>query len=161
MKEIGFALSDGYIYKRAPDAMYTYVFYSTVKDYILSIMSNGEITNGMLPYYRDISNVLSEPACRLIEPIVIDYNFIEVESLGTCFDIENKCIVHLPQNLLGSPREYVKYEYKADTLPNPTKLIEGKIHPTGIRRDINVGTTSNLHHHANSRCFDVGYYVVC
>ena len=50
-----------------------------------------------------LTSLLSKPACRLLEPIKIDYNFIEVSD-RFCLDIEEKKFIRNPRRLKESPR---------------------------------------------------------
>ena len=61
---------------------------------------------------------------QLLEPIKIDYNFIEVSD-GFGFDVEGKKFIRNPQRLKGSPRAYVRYAYHEDKIPNAKSFIEG------------------------------------
>ena len=70
-----------------------------------------------------LTTLLSEPACQLLAPIKIDFNFIEVSD-GFCFDIERKTFIRNPKRLKGSPRAYVRYTYHEDEIPNPKSFIE-------------------------------------
>ena len=73
-----------------------------------------------------MTNLLSKSACRIIAPLKINLNYIEVQPFGTCFDIENKRFVIDPDVLKeASPRAFVKYRYSKEKVPNPTYFIEG------------------------------------
>ena len=69
-----------------------------------------------------LTSLLSQPACRLIEPIKLDFNFIEVSD-GYCFDIQRKKFIRSPKTMKGSPRAYVRYDCKKK--PHPAPFIEG------------------------------------
>ena len=55
------------------------------------------------PHVTQLTRLLSEPAWRLIRPIEIDYNFIEVED-QYLFDIAGKRFIKESGLLKGSPR---------------------------------------------------------
>ena len=76
-------------------------------------------------HVHTLTSLLSEPACRLIKPINIDYNFIEVEE-GYCFNIEKKVFELQPKDLKGSPQAFVKYKYIEGEVPRPRRFTEGK-----------------------------------
>lgn len=101
MDQFDYGIFDGSLYMKAPEAKFTYVFCKTVHDFIHSIMGNTEVANVMAHHACQIISLLKVKSCRLIEPIIIDYNFIEVLPRGTCFDIENKSFVKDPKNLKG------------------------------------------------------------
>ena len=117
------ALNTGCIYKKIPEAQYTYVFCCSVKHYLLNIISSVEVADVVLPFIPQITRMLSEPSCRLIMPIKIDYNYIEVSD-GYCSNIENKCFDKNPENLQGSPRAFVRYN--CSNTPYPKIFVEGK-----------------------------------
>ena len=71
----------GRVYKKIPEATYTYIYCTSVKDYLLNLLGNVEVADLIAPHVTQLTTLLSEPACRLIKPIEIDYNFIEVETL--------------------------------------------------------------------------------
>jgi len=88
MNKFEFALFDGSIYKKCPEAVYTYVHTATVHDFIHYAMGNPEIANEIVSFVSVIINLLSEKSCRLISQISIDYNYIEVQLRDWCFNIE-------------------------------------------------------------------------
>ena len=104
------------MYKRIPEAAYSYVYCTTVKKYLLNLLGNAEVADVITPYINQLTNLLSEPACRLIQPIQMDYNFIEVED-EYLFDIANKKFTKDNEKLKGSPRAYVRYSYSEDENP--------------------------------------------
>lgn len=120
-----FGLFDGSVYKKAPEAVYTYVFCASVKVFLLNLLGNSEIAEEIVAFVPTLINLLSEPSCKLIEPIVIDYNFIECLPVGTCFNIILKTFEHNPKTLNGSPRAYVRYSYDENLEPNPELFIQG------------------------------------
>jgi len=101
MDQYHFGLFDGSVYKKAPGAEFTYVHCSSVKDFLHYIMGNIEVADQIAFHINPLVNLLSEKYCRLIKPLVIDFNFIEVLPKGTCFDIEGKKFVARPSNLKG------------------------------------------------------------
>ena len=91
MKSTNFGLHDGCVYKKLDECEYTYIYCTTVKKYLLNLLGNYEIADVITPHISYLNGLLSDSACRLIEPIKIDYSFIEVRD-GYCFDIENEKI---------------------------------------------------------------------
>ena len=114
----------GRVYKKIPEATYTYIYCTSVKDYLLNLLGNVEVADLIAPHVTQLRTLLSEPACRLIKPIEIDYNFIEVEH-QYLFDIAGKRFTKESGSLKGSPRAFIRYEYSASTKPNPAPFIEG------------------------------------
>ena len=46
---------------------------------LTKLVRNVQVVDLIAPHLTQLTTLLSEPACRLIKPIEIDYNFIEVE----------------------------------------------------------------------------------
>ena len=101
MNQFGFGIFDGSIYKKAPDACFTYVHCSSVKDFIHHILGNLEVADQIASYVNPIINLLSQKSCKIIQPISIDYNFIEVQPRGVCFNISRKTFEKDPSDLKG------------------------------------------------------------
>ena len=76
------------------------------------------------PHITQLTSLLFDPACRLLEPIKMDYDFIGVSD-GFCFDIEGKKFIRNPKQMKESPRAYVRYTYHEEKIPNPKSFIEG------------------------------------
>ena len=110
--------------KNIPEAMYTYIHCTSVKDYLLNLLGNVEVADLIAPHVTQLSALLSEPACRLIKLIEIDYNFIEVED-QYLFDIAGKRFIKESGSLKGSPRVFTRYEYSESKKRNPAPFIEG------------------------------------
>ena len=87
MEQRRFGLHDGSVFKLAPDAVSTFVYCSSVNSFVMNLLSNGEVADAVVPYINQVVALLSEPACRIIEPIVIDFNLIECLPSGTVFNI--------------------------------------------------------------------------
>ena len=78
----------GRVYKKIPEATYTYIYCTSVKDYLLNLLGNVEAADVIAPHVTQLRTLLSEPACRLIKPIEIDYNFIEIQFPGSYYKNE-------------------------------------------------------------------------
>ena len=50
-----------------------------MKGYLLNLLGNIEVVDLIAPHVTQLSPLLSEPACRLIKPLKVDFSFIEVE----------------------------------------------------------------------------------
>lgn len=126
MMEIkGYGLFRGKIFKKCEASKYTMVFCSNVKNFLLASLSNPDLAELLTPNIGLVTSLLSEPACRLIKPIKINYNYIEVLPEGCCFDISRKKFVMNPELNGESPRAFVKYTYQEDRCPYPLKFIQG------------------------------------
>ena len=124
MKVYLFDILLGRVYKKIPEATYTYIYCTSVKDYLLNLLGNVEVADLIASHVTQLTTLLSEPACRLIKPIEIDYNFIEVED-QYLFDIAGKRFIKESGSLKGSPRAFIRYEYSESKKPNPAPFIEG------------------------------------
>ena len=101
MEEMNFGLFDGSIYNKPAHSKHTYVFASDVHTFIHHILGNAEVADAIISYVSPIISLLSQKSCRLIRPIQMDYNFIEVLPRGTCFNIRRKCFELDPVDLKG------------------------------------------------------------
>ena len=126
MDQNQFALCNGSVYKMVPEAKYTYIYFGSVNTFLLQSLGNHEIADQIVSNISVLNTLLSQPQCRLIKPIQIDYNFIEVLPRGTCFDIWNKTFVKDPPHLKCSPRAFVRYTLVEGKVPKPKVFIEGK-----------------------------------
>lgn len=126
MTTFSYGLHDGSIFKKVKESKFTYVYFSTIKHFLLKTLGNPEVAEQIHNYVPQLTTFLSEKSCRLIEPILLDFNFIECQPTGYCFNISEKCFQKDPNMLKGSPRAFIKYTYTGD-VPNPKPFIEGKL----------------------------------
>ena len=101
MKACKYALFDGAVYKKAPEAVFTYVYCSSVSDFIHHILGNAEVADQIASFVQPLISLLSVKSCRIIEQMVIDYNYIEVQPKFVCFNIAEKRFVRNPKDLKG------------------------------------------------------------
>ena len=106
MKSNNDGLHDGCIYKKLEECEYIYIYCTSAKNYLLNLLDNFVIADIITPHLTQLTSLLSEPASRLLEPIKVDYSFIEVSD-GFCFDIKGKKFIRNPTRLKGSPRAHV------------------------------------------------------
>lgn len=102
MKQFNYGICDGSIYKKAPDAKYTFVYCCTVHDFIHYILGNQEVADAVAHHAGQLISLLKVKSCRLIKPMKIDFNFIEVLPEGTCFNIAEKSFEKDPKDLNGT-----------------------------------------------------------
>ena len=124
MKSNNYGLHDGCIYKKLEECEYTYIYCTNVKNYFLNLFGNFEIADIITPHITQLTGLLSEPVCQLLEPIKLYFKLVEVSD-EFCFDVEGKKFIKNPKRLKGSPRAYVRYTYHEDKIPNPMPFIEG------------------------------------
>ena len=101
MDSFDYGLFDGHIYKKAPDDKFTFMYCSSVFDFVHFILGNPDVADQIGSQVNPIINLLSVPSCRIIKPIIIHFNFIEVTPKGTCFNIREKCFQVDPVDLKG------------------------------------------------------------
>ena len=124
MKVYLFDILLGRVYKKIPEATSTYNYCTSVKDCLLNLIGNVEVADLIALHVTQLATLISEPACRLIKAIKIDYNFIEVEH-QYLFDIAEKRFIKESGSLKGSPRAFIRYEYNESKKPNPAPFIKG------------------------------------
>ena len=122
MKSNNYGLCDVCIYKKREVWIHIYLLHKC-KNYSLYLLGNFEIANIITPHITQLTNLLSEIACQLLEAIKIDFNFIEVRDQFR-FDTELKKFIRNTKRLKRSPRAHVRYTYRKDKTPNPKLFIE-------------------------------------
>ena len=125
MKQNGYAMYQGHVYRKLERAKFTYIFCGKVKTYLHAILANMEVANMIAPVWGSLNQLLTDPDCQLIRQIKIDYNFIEVLPRGRCFNIEKKRFEFDPVDLEGSPRAFVLYDRAENDIPCPKYFLEG------------------------------------
>ena len=116
----------GRVYKKIPEATYTYIYCTSVKDYSLNLIGNVEVTDliNVTVNVTQLTKLLSEPAWRLIKHAEIDYNFTEVEE-QCLFGIAGKRFIKKSGSLKGSSRAFICYDQSESKKLNPAPFIEG------------------------------------
>ena len=89
LKQKNCAIYNGFVFKKIPESTKTFTYYKTVKSFLLGILSKPNLADVIASNIHQIASLLQEPDCRLIEPIKLDFNFIEVLN-GYFFNIEQK-----------------------------------------------------------------------
>lgn len=86
-----------------------------------------KVADVLTPHISSVTHLLSQPSCRLIQPIKVDTNIIEVLPAGTCFHIAGKRFEHHNSFKRGcTPRAFVKYVYNDSVVPYPMPFVSGK-----------------------------------
>ena len=74
---------------------------------------------------RKVIELLSDPHCELFQPLVIDYDLIEVND-GVCWQVKNQSFVESPieERQVGklSPRAFCVYNPETQTLSTFAKF---------------------------------------
>ena len=111
MKVKGYSLCNGQVFVKIKDSVHTSVYCCSAGDFIHRTLKNAEVANAVACRTEQVIKLLSNPSCRMIDPLKIDFNLIEVLPAGTCFHIAGKRFVKYDK-LTVSPRAFVKYTYK-------------------------------------------------
>ena len=126
MERKRYALCSGNIYKKIKESKYTYVWCCTVERFLDYAMEDENVRSSILSVLNSVTQLLQRASCRLIKQLVIDYNFIEVQPYGTCFNIMKKCFEKDPK-MNGSPRCFIRYEYRKEFVPYPRPFVQGTL----------------------------------
>ena len=124
MKSNNYGIYDECIYRKLEECEHTYIYCTSVKNYLWNLLGNFKIADIITPHITQLTSLLPEPACRLLDPIKIDYNFIKVSD-GFYFDTDGKKFIRKPKRLKGSSRAYVRCTYHEDKISNLKPFIEG------------------------------------
>ena len=120
------ALYRGNIYAKPDEAQLTYVKLMDVTAYLNKLLANNAISEQLIKHFHTIDNILSHPACEIIEQIRFDSNLIEVSN-GVCFSLIDRDFVSnvIRESQIGklSPRAYVPYD--SSSQPRPGYFREG------------------------------------
>ena len=101
MDKCNMGIYDGVIYRKPKEAKFTFVYCASVSDFVHHALGNVEIANNIAGQVTNIISLLSVPSCRILKPIEIDHNFIEVMPYGTVFNIAQKKFEVDPESLIG------------------------------------------------------------
>lgn len=122
LEETDSGLSAGCIYVKVPQSTKTFVYSATIDTYLNELLENPIVADVLTPLLPQLTVLLSHPSCKVIKPLTIDYNFIEVSN-GYFFNISEKKFQKNP-NILGSARTFCRYKYDG-TIPKPKFFIQG------------------------------------
>ena len=102
------------IYKRDPKAKYTYSFNCEARAFINTIVTNEHFKSRLIREMKKVIKLLSDPHCELFQPLMIDYDLIEVNG-GICWSIKKRALVQSPINAndIGkiSPRAFWRVRF--------------------------------------------------
>ena len=116
MRRLEYALYRGTVYKKCEGATYTYSYKCDVTAFVNSLAANESFKARLL---RDI-DILADPDCEVIRPIVVDYNLIEVNE-GKCWSVSERRFLNnaIPAEKmeLVTPRAFSRYD--SSKVPQP------------------------------------------
>lgn len=120
MKKLNYASYRGKVYKREPRSRYTYSFKCDARAFINTLATNEQFKSRLVREMKKIIEMLSDPLCELFEPLVIDYDLIEVNN-GVCWSLQTRAFVESPieENQIGkiSPRAFSAYDSNKEADP--------------------------------------------
>jgi hypothetical protein len=126
MKNLGYATYRGNIYKKIEESHYTFAFKCEPRAFVNTLATNETFKARLLKDMRKVIDILSDPYCEVIRPLVINYDLIEVNN-STYWSIKHRKFVEcsIPASKIGqiSPRAYCKYDPSKDPDPKYFKEI--------------------------------------
>lgn len=96
MKSNNYGLHNGRIYKKLVDFYKKLVFIAQVRKYMLDLLGNFGIADVITHQIMQLTSLISDPACRLLEPTKIHFDFNKVSD-RFCFDCERKIFIRIPK----------------------------------------------------------------
>lgn len=113
MKSLQYALYRGVVYKKAEKATYTYTYKCDVLVFMHSLAANESFKSRLLSQMKRVVDILSDPHCEVIRPIIVDYDLIEVGN-GYCWSISERRFLKeaIPAQKIGqiTPRAFSLYD---------------------------------------------------
>ena len=136
MQQLEYASYRGKIYKRDPKAKYTYSFKCEARPFINTIATNEHFKSRLIREMKKVIELLSDPHCELFQPLMIDYDLIEVNG-GICWSIKKRAFVQgaINANNIGkiSPRAFCAYDSTKDPDPKYFKeILENSLSPDEV-----------------------------
>ena len=133
MQQLEYASYRGKIYKRDPKAKYTYSFKCEAKSFINTLATNEHFKSRLIRDMKKVIELLSDPHCELFQPLIINYDLIEVNG-GICWSVKKLAFVQSPINAndVGkiSPRAFCADDSTRDPDPKYFKeILENSLSP--------------------------------
>ena len=109
MKKLNYASYRGKVYKKDPRSRYTYSFKCESRAFVNTLATNEQFKSRLIREMKKIIEMLSDPLCELFDPLIIDYDLIEVND-GVCWSLKNRAFVEsaIEESQIGkvSPRAF-------------------------------------------------------
>ena len=113
MKRLEYALYRGTVHKKCEGATYTYSYKCDVKAFVNSLAAKESFKARMLRDVKKVIDILADPDCEVIRPIVVDYTLIEVNE-GKCWSVSERRFLKntIPAEKMGlvTPRAFSRYD---------------------------------------------------
>ena len=120
MKEPGYALHRGQIFKKVDRARYTYTLKCSPREFVNTLASNESFKSRLLNDMKRVIDIISEPCCEVIKPIQVNYDLIEVDE-GQCWSVKRHTFIEdaISESDVGriTPRAYCKYDPSTPPIP--------------------------------------------
>lgn len=120
MQKLQYASYRGKVYKREERSRYTYSYKCEARSFINSLATNEHFKSRLIRDMRKVIELLADPNCELFQPLVIDYNLIEVNN-GACWSLKSRAFVENPieESQIGkvSPRAFCAYDSAKEADP--------------------------------------------
>ena len=92
MKRLNYASYRGKVYKKDPRSRYTYSFKCESRAFVNTLATNEQFKSRLVREMKKIIEMLSDPLFELFDPLIIDYDLIEVND-GVCWSLKNRAFV--------------------------------------------------------------------
>ena len=89
MRGLDYALYRGTVYRKCEGAVYSYSYKYDVKAFVNSLAANESFKARLLRGMKKVIDLLADPDCEVIRPIIVDYNLIEVND-GYCWSVSER-----------------------------------------------------------------------
>ena len=113
MQRLQYASYRGKVYKRDERSKYTHSFKCEARAFVNTLATNEFFKSRLIRDMTKVIELLSDPHCELFQPLVIDYDLIEVND-GVCWSVKNRSFVESPieECQVGkvSPRAFCAYD---------------------------------------------------
>ena len=111
-RRLDYALYRGTIYRKCEGAIYSYSYKCDVKSFVNSLAAN-ELFKARLLKMKKVIDLLADPDCEVIRPIIVDYNLIEVND-GYCWSVSERWFLRnaIPADKVSlvTPRAFSQYD---------------------------------------------------
>ena len=113
MRRLDYALYRGTVYRKCEGAVYSYSYKCDVKAFVNSLAANESFKARLLKEMRKVIDLLADPDCEVIRPIIVDYNLIEVND-GYCWSVSERRFLRnaIPADKVSlvTPRAFSQYD---------------------------------------------------
>ena len=95
IQRLQYASYRGKVYKRDERSKYTYSYKCEARAFVNTLATNEFFKSRLIQDMRKLIELLSDPHCKLFQPLVIDYDLIEVND-GICLSVKERSFVESP-----------------------------------------------------------------